>query len=266
MPDNMRLAAPEPTAQRPAGNSYDEVPYESHPYAQTHPSRLATVATLFGLTPPPVAKCRVLELGCAAGGNIVPMAELLPESEFVGIDLSGQQIADGERIVRATGLSNVSLRHASILDCGRSLWCVRLHHLPRGLLVGAGRRSREDSRYLLEASDAEWHRIHLLQHIPRLAHARHDPRHDAVSCLALRYRRHARAAGPRTARLPRAIGPQRWRRVLDAAPVRTRESAPSGRPLPLSRAPRGGERPAVLSPVRGPGRASTDCAISANRG
>jgi hypothetical protein len=32
--------------------SYDEVPYESHPYPQTHPSRLVAVATLFGLRPP----------------------------------------------------------------------------------------------------------------------------------------------------------------------------------------------------------------------
>ena len=31
-------------------NTYDEVPYESHPYAQTHPSRLA----VFGLVVPPV--------------------------------------------------------------------------------------------------------------------------------------------------------------------------------------------------------------------
>src|SRR5262245_14549100 len=116
MPDIPRLAAPGPAAAGPAGNSYDEVPYESHPYGQTHPSRLATIATLFGLTPPPVAKCRVLELGCASGGNIVPMAELLPESWFVGVDLSGRQIADGERIVRAAGRTNVRLRHASILD------------------------------------------------------------------------------------------------------------------------------------------------------
>src|SRR4051812_23249973 len=56
------------------GTSYDEVPYESHPYPQTHPSRLAAVATLFGLRPPPVETARVLELGCAAGGNLIPMA------------------------------------------------------------------------------------------------------------------------------------------------------------------------------------------------
>jgi methyltransferase-like protein len=100
----------------PPGNSYDDVPYESFPFVQTHPDRLATVATLFGLNPTPVESCRVLELGCAAGGNLIPMAEALPQSRFVGVDLSGRQIADGERIVRKTGLTNLSLRHASIAD------------------------------------------------------------------------------------------------------------------------------------------------------
>jgi methyltransferase-like protein/SAM-dependent methyltransferase len=97
-------------------NSYDDVPYESLPFPQTHPARLATVAQLFGLNPPPVGRCRVLELGCAAGGNLVPMAEALPDSWFVGVDLSARQIEDGERIVRKCGLSNLSLRHASISD------------------------------------------------------------------------------------------------------------------------------------------------------
>jgi methyltransferase-like protein/SAM-dependent methyltransferase len=100
----------------PPTNSYDEVPYDSHPFAQTHPSRLATVATLFNLTPAPVENCRVLELGCASGGNLLPMAEAFPESRFVGIDYSARQIADGERIVRMARLANVTLRHASILD------------------------------------------------------------------------------------------------------------------------------------------------------
>src|SRR5947209_4017238 len=75
--------------------SYDTVPYHSHPFAQTHPDRLATVATLLGLKPPPVERCRVLELGCAGGGNLIPMALGPPESTFTGIDLSIRQVADG---------------------------------------------------------------------------------------------------------------------------------------------------------------------------
>lgn len=55
-------------------NTYDEVPYESYPYPQTHPDRIATIATILGISPAPVERCRVLELGCASGGNLIPMA------------------------------------------------------------------------------------------------------------------------------------------------------------------------------------------------
>ncbi len=110
------LAAPPPA---PAF-SYDEVPYESHPFAQTHPSRLFTIGTLFGMRPTPVQRCRVLELGCAAGGNLIPMAEYLPDSEFVGLDLSARQIQDGNEMVKAFGFKNITLKHASIMDVNDS--------------------------------------------------------------------------------------------------------------------------------------------------
>ncbi|HEY3789142.1 MAG TPA: class I SAM-dependent methyltransferase [Urbifossiella sp.] len=97
-------------------NSYDDMPYDSHPYAQTHPSRLGVIAALFGLRPPAVETCRVLELGCAAGGNIIPIAEAFPESSWIGIDLSARQINDGQKLVEKLGLKNVSLRHASVMD------------------------------------------------------------------------------------------------------------------------------------------------------
>jgi methyltransferase-like protein len=97
-------------------NSYDEVPYPSAPMSQTHPDRLATLGTLFGLSPPRVDRCRVLELACADAGNLLTMAEGLPESQFVGIDLSARHIADGQAALRELGLKNVTLRQQSILD------------------------------------------------------------------------------------------------------------------------------------------------------
>jgi 2-polyprenyl-3-methyl-5-hydroxy-6-metoxy-1,4-benzoquinol methylase len=101
--------------------SYDEVPYESHPYPQTHPSRLAAVATLFGLRPPAVETARVLELGCAAGGNLTPVAEAFPKATLLGVDASARQIGDGQRFVERLGLSNLTLKHANILDLGPDL-------------------------------------------------------------------------------------------------------------------------------------------------
>jgi cyclopropane fatty-acyl-phospholipid synthase-like methyltransferase len=100
----------------PLGSSYDDVPYESHAFPQTHPDRLATVATLVSLRPAPTSSCRLLELGSAAGGNIIPLALTLPDATFIGVDASRVQIAEGQETARELGLSNVDLRHASILD------------------------------------------------------------------------------------------------------------------------------------------------------
>jgi hypothetical protein len=99
-----------------AATTYDALPYESYAFALTHPDRLATVARLHGLAAPPMESCRVLELGCAGGGNLLPMAVSLPQSQFVGIDLSRRQIADGQKLVKDLGLTNVELHSLSILD------------------------------------------------------------------------------------------------------------------------------------------------------
>jgi methyltransferase-like protein/2-polyprenyl-3-methyl-5-hydroxy-6-metoxy-1,4-benzoquinol methylase len=97
-------------------SAYDVLPYQSLPFAQTHPDRLAGIATLLGLRPPPVETARVLELGAAAGGNLIPMAEQLPDATFLGIDLSARQVADGRESIRALGLTNIELRQADILS------------------------------------------------------------------------------------------------------------------------------------------------------
>lgn len=104
-----------------AGTTYDEVPYASFPFAQTHPDRMAVLATLFALQPPPLATCRVLELGCAAGGNLIPMALALPGAQFVGVDLSPAQIAEGQKVVDGLGLNNVRLLAKSITDVDAGL-------------------------------------------------------------------------------------------------------------------------------------------------
>jgi len=52
----------------------------------------------------------------AGGGNLIPMAIALPQAEFVGIDLSPVQIAEGQKIVEALGLKNIRLSTKSITD------------------------------------------------------------------------------------------------------------------------------------------------------
>src|SRR5262245_32467149 len=75
-----------------SGNAYDDLVYPSLAFPQTHPDLLGTLATLFGLTPAPTERCRVLELGSASGANLLPLAYAWPESEFVGIDYSAKQV------------------------------------------------------------------------------------------------------------------------------------------------------------------------------
>ncbi|MGA7216466.1 MAG: class I SAM-dependent methyltransferase [Terrimicrobiaceae bacterium] len=97
-------------------NAYDEVLYPSLAHVQTHPDRLATLAKLFGMEPEPVERCRVLELGCGDGANIIPMAYALPGSTFLGIDLATRPILEGNRAIAQLGLQNVRLEQRDIAD------------------------------------------------------------------------------------------------------------------------------------------------------
>src|SRR6185295_18028127 len=92
-----------------APTSYDTMPYPTGTYPQTHPDRLATIATLFGMTPAAPERCRVLEIGCGDGGNLIPMAFALPESRFTGFDLSSTAVASGRELSAKAGLGNVAL-------------------------------------------------------------------------------------------------------------------------------------------------------------
>lgn len=95
---------------------YDAVPYESYPFIQSHPEHLYAMARLFKLSPKPVEECRVLELGCAGGGNIIPHAVRYPNSSFLGIDISQKEIEMGQKYIDALQLKNISLREMSLTD------------------------------------------------------------------------------------------------------------------------------------------------------
>lgn len=88
-------------------NTYDQVPYPRHAYGFSHPDRLATLATLHGIEPPPIETARILEVGCARGANLVPMAYALPNAELLGIDLSPRQIADAREFAAGSCLKNI---------------------------------------------------------------------------------------------------------------------------------------------------------------
>ncbi|MCW1384099.1 class I SAM-dependent methyltransferase [Novosphingobium sp. KCTC 2891] len=103
------------TAGEPGGY-YNSLPYDSMPFAHTQPSSLAALGTLLGLMPPNVSKARVLELGCASGGNILPLAARFPLARFTGIDLSTRHVDMANERIRALGLGNVAIYQGDLAD------------------------------------------------------------------------------------------------------------------------------------------------------
>ena len=84
------MSTPDTSPESERTTAYDETPYPSGAFPQTHPNRLAAMARLFGVPAADPAKARVLELGCADGL--------------------------GQQAIAAAGLKNVELRLQNILD------------------------------------------------------------------------------------------------------------------------------------------------------
>ncbi len=99
-----------------SGNSYDAVPYGSYPIAASHPDRMFGVAKLFGLSPVPPENARILELGCAGGGNLLPIASQFPNASWVGIDLSASQCEVANIAINFIGLKNIQIKQGSIAE------------------------------------------------------------------------------------------------------------------------------------------------------
>lgn len=95
---------------------YDEVEYPSRSFSQTHPERAAAIGTLLGMSPPPPSTCRVLEVGCGSGWNLIPMAAALPEAEIFGFDLAASAIEAGQRDAEALGLRNLKFEHLDLME------------------------------------------------------------------------------------------------------------------------------------------------------
>lgn len=104
----------QPSQSTQPGISYDEVPYISRAFIQTHPQRLAFIGRLFGMNPTPPSIARVLEFGCASGGNLIPLAQRYPDIEILGLDLSKVQVEIGQKEINELGLKNIELRQADL--------------------------------------------------------------------------------------------------------------------------------------------------------
>jgi methyltransferase-like protein/SAM-dependent methyltransferase len=100
---------------------YDLLPYQSKPFAQSQPSRLGAIAKLFALNIAPMENARVLELGCASGGNLIPHAVRYPGAKFVGVDLARTQVAAGRARIARLGLTNIEILCQSFTEIGDEL-------------------------------------------------------------------------------------------------------------------------------------------------
>lgn len=104
-----------------ASDLYEDVRYPGFPFSQTHPDRLAMLARLHGLEPAPPDACRVLEVGCADGINVLAMAGSSPGLEAVGIDRAAGPLQHGRELAEAAGLRNARLEAMDVRDAGTEL-------------------------------------------------------------------------------------------------------------------------------------------------
>lgn len=95
---------------------YDSLPYGSYSYAHSAPEQMEAIAALFGVPAPTVPTARILEVGGASGGNLIPVALRNPGARCVGVELSGVQVARAREHAARLGLSNVEFIEADLLE------------------------------------------------------------------------------------------------------------------------------------------------------
>ncbi len=88
---------------------------------------------------------RVLDLGCGPATQLAQVAQLNPDIEFTGVDLSPTMLEDAKAHIDSLGLRNVTFRHGDITrleglpDAGFDavISTMALHHLPTFDLLDA---------------------------------------------------------------------------------------------------------------------------------
>ncbi len=95
---------------------YDEIKYRDPVgfFANTSPAYLFGIARLFGLQTK--NKVRYLEIGCGSGSNITTIAQSMPDSEFVSIDLSSKSIQEGKEYAAQLNLKNLEFHVQSFTE------------------------------------------------------------------------------------------------------------------------------------------------------
>lgn len=82
------------------------------------------------MAPASIESCRVLELGCGPGVNLIAIAQDFPQSQFTGVDSFPGHAVRGSHIIRALGLQNVSVVQGDIrtFDAGSTRYDYIIAH------------------------------------------------------------------------------------------------------------------------------------------
>ena len=158
-------------------DSYDDLPYESLPLPDTHPDYLRAIARLYGVNAAPAESCRVLELGCAGGGNILPLAWYHPNCAVTGVELAQRHENEANALIAELGLNNAQVLHRSITDSMDDLGEFD-YILAHGVFSWVPRAVQDRLLEICGQHRAQRHRLCELQHPARLASARPTARLD----------------------------------------------------------------------------------------
>ncbi len=100
----------------PVHDLYQSRAYPAMSHPSTDPAVTAVCAELAGLKITRPSGAAILEIGCASGHNLLPLAARWPNSHFTGIDFSKSAIDEARETTRLAGLKNVEFIEADLRD------------------------------------------------------------------------------------------------------------------------------------------------------
>ena len=97
-------------------DEYDLVPWDAHAIPATRPGHLALLSSLAGGPRPKLEGCRILEVGCANGANLLPLTFYRPDISALGVDTSSVQIEQARSAAREIGCENVRFERIDLRE------------------------------------------------------------------------------------------------------------------------------------------------------
>lgn len=95
---------------------YESLAYVATIHPNVSPDRLSAIGRLLGLPATNPAACRVLDLGCGQGTDLIAKAARFPNSHFTGVDFCSPDIDTARRLAAEAGVKNVEFHHANLLE------------------------------------------------------------------------------------------------------------------------------------------------------